>query len=226
MHYDRRRQYGRDASLGGVSLQMLNMWIKNIVLIILFATFIELLLPNNNYKKFVKVIMGLLVLQAVLQPVLDLFNNPWREAAVQGVTARAVVEKTGQITNQSTKLQGERDRLVLEQYRRELSKQVQVLAMSVAGVADVGVNISLNEQKDDKSYGAIKVITLTAKAEQTVKGPTSVEPVKRVEVSGAANKLTVGLSVDESTKEHIKKVISEFYHLRTEQVIVIDWQDH
>jgi stage III sporulation protein AF len=203
-------------------LQILNAWIKHIILIILFATFLELLLPNNNYKKFVKVIMGLLVLQAVLQPVIDVVHHLGREAKVTEVASYTIIDKPLEMTNQTAKLQTERDRLALEQYRQELTKQVQVLAGSVAGVGDVSASISLNEQKHEKGYGVIKTVTISAKADQTVKAPTNIEHIKQVEVGEVSRKTAVVPVLPDHVKAQLKKVITDFYHLSADQVIIVD----
>jgi len=203
-------------------LQILHDWIKHIILIILFATFLELLLPNSNYKKFVKVIMGLLVLQAVLQPVIDIVQHQGRESKVTEVTSHSILDKPQDITDQTAKLQVERDRLALEQYRQELTKQIQVLASSVAGVAEVSASISLNEQKREKGYGAIKTVTLSAKPSNMVKAPLNIEHIKQVEVGEVGNKKSVLSVLPDHVKTQIKKVITDFYHLGADQVIIVD----
>jgi|GEM_PF-2569757 len=49
-------------------------WIKHIVLLILLATFVDLILPNTNMKRYVKLVVGLLVILMILSPILQLFK--------------------------------------------------------------------------------------------------------------------------------------------------------
>lgn len=206
-------------------MDMLHAWIKQIILLVLFATFLELLIPSNNYKKFIKVVMGLLILLAVLQPMLDLLHKQWSENDTAGVTAR-VANHPKTFARQSTDLQSERDRIAMGQYRKELIKQIKVLAGAVEGVADVTAEVVFNEEKGDKGYGMIKKVTVYAKAGETDKGDALVAPVKTVEVGSAAPGLQAHPPLDEQKKEQIKKVITEFYHLKIEQADIKDWMNN
>ena len=50
-------------------------WLKQIVLLVLIATFIDLLLPNNRLDRYVKLVMGLLIILAMLSPVFQLLSE-------------------------------------------------------------------------------------------------------------------------------------------------------
>ncbi|MDQ0337734.1 stage III sporulation protein AF [Caldalkalibacillus uzonensis] len=49
-------------------------WIKHIVLIILIATFLDLLLPNSQMRRYIKLVVGLLIIMTILSPVLELLT--------------------------------------------------------------------------------------------------------------------------------------------------------
>jgi len=50
-------------------------YIKNIAVFILFAAFAELIMPENNFKKYISMVMGLLLITAVLKPMLLVFQK-------------------------------------------------------------------------------------------------------------------------------------------------------
>ncbi|WP_026674908.1 stage III sporulation protein AF [Alkalihalobacterium bogoriense] len=50
-------------------------WLTNIILLILLATIIELLLPNSSMQRYVKMVVGLLLLVVLLNPVLSIFSK-------------------------------------------------------------------------------------------------------------------------------------------------------
>lgn len=204
-------------------MDTLSAWIKQIILLVLFATFLELLIPSNNYKKFIKVIMGLLILVAILQPVLNLMQNQWDETSSAEVTARNIADNKEDMLHQSTEIQSERDRIALEQYRKELIKQIRVLAGAVDGVSDIKAEVSLNEGKGEKNFGMIKRITVYAKAGSAAKDETMVKSVKPVEVAPSIPSSQEYKPLDEQRQAQVKRVVAEFYHLKTEQVIVKEW---
>jgi stage III sporulation protein AF len=49
-------------------------WIKHIVLLILMATFLDLILPNSSMRKYVKLVVGFLLILLILSPVLEIFK--------------------------------------------------------------------------------------------------------------------------------------------------------
>lgn len=56
-------------------LEAFSAYIKNIAVFTLFAAFAQLIMPENNFKKYLNFIMGLLLLIAAFQPILSLFQK-------------------------------------------------------------------------------------------------------------------------------------------------------
>lgn len=55
-------------------------WLTNIILFILLATVLEMLLPNSSMQRYVKMVVGLLLLVIILNPLLSIFSkdvNDW-----------------------------------------------------------------------------------------------------------------------------------------------------
>src|SRR5690625_4274777 len=50
-------------------------WVMQIIVFILIGTIIELLLPNNTMKKYVNIVVGLLLLLILAKPILFLFST-------------------------------------------------------------------------------------------------------------------------------------------------------
>lgn len=52
-------------------------WLRSIVLIVLVATFIDLLLPNQAMQRYVRTVVSLFLLMTLLTPVFQLFQKDW-----------------------------------------------------------------------------------------------------------------------------------------------------
>lgn len=50
-------------------------WIRGIVVLIVFVTFLELLVPRSSMQNFIRVVIGLVMLVAILKPVVDLLHG-------------------------------------------------------------------------------------------------------------------------------------------------------
>ncbi|MFA9559429.1 stage III sporulation protein AF [Evansella sp. AB-rgal1] len=56
-------------------MSVITTWITNIILLILFASIFELLLPNSKMQRYVKLVVGLMLLMVMLQPLLSIFQT-------------------------------------------------------------------------------------------------------------------------------------------------------
>ncbi|CAG7612468.1 Stage III sporulation protein AF [Paenibacillus solanacearum] len=56
-------------------MEWLSGWLKTVILVILLATFVDLLLPNHTMQRYVKTVMSLFLLLTLLQPLLSLFEK-------------------------------------------------------------------------------------------------------------------------------------------------------
>ncbi|MGG1573685.1 stage III sporulation protein AF [Fictibacillus sp. NRS-1165] len=56
-------------------MNFLTDWISNIVLIILLAVIVDLLIPNSSFQKYIKMVVGLLLILAILNPILKIAGS-------------------------------------------------------------------------------------------------------------------------------------------------------
>jgi stage III sporulation protein AF len=53
----------------------LKVWIVNICTAVFFITAVEMILPDNNMKKYAKFVMGLILITVLINPLVMLLNN-------------------------------------------------------------------------------------------------------------------------------------------------------
>ncbi|MED4609729.1 stage III sporulation protein AF, partial [Paenibacillus validus] len=56
-------------------MDFLSGWLKSVVLVILIATFVDLLLPNQSMQRYVKTVISMFLLLTLLQPLLSLLRS-------------------------------------------------------------------------------------------------------------------------------------------------------
>jgi stage III sporulation protein AF len=69
-------------------------WLKTVIMVIMLATFVDLLLPSNTMQRYVKTVMSLFVLLTLLSPVLQLFQKGWDIDQLIGQAEKQQNEKT------------------------------------------------------------------------------------------------------------------------------------
>jgi len=143
-------------------VQTLYTLVRNLAVILLLATFLEMLLPNKSMRGFVQMVMGLFVISAVLAPITTFLHTPlemeipaWSATSPQDLPAIAT-EGQGQKLARDA---------VQEQYRQILINQIKALALSSDGAGGAEVDVEFEEGAGgltDQPKIALVKVTLTS----------------------------------------------------------------
>lgn len=189
-------------------MALLTDWVRNIVLVVLFASFLELLLPSSGMQRFVRVIMGLMILLTILNPVLDLLQNrPAGEIPALGGQGGPVPDN---IRSGTEELLRGRDRLTADIYKKELARHIRAVVTGIDGVADARVAVELGP--NGGKAGALGKVTVYvqpgAAADDRRTG--------RIKIGGdaAPGELRPAL------RERVVRAVCELYQLPAERVEV------
>ena len=173
--------------------------VKNVLVIIILASFLEVLLPEGRVKPFVRFAIGLFIIIAVLNPVLNaLFEqrtfeiNLW-DYQVSSEQEREILEKGNRLNQQIAASTG-------TGIKEKIEGQVSAVAMLVPGVKEVKTNASLNDQ------GGLNQLNLTVRLEES----------KQLQKGGEVNVFLGGGDAPDTEdkkqiEEKIRGVISNLY---------------
>jgi stage III sporulation protein AF len=75
-------------------MEWLSDWLKQVILIILLAAFVDLLLPNQTMQRYVKTVVSLFILMTLLTPVFELFQRGWDAEKLLAEAERLQTEST------------------------------------------------------------------------------------------------------------------------------------
>jgi stage III sporulation protein AF len=137
---------------------VLREWVRNILLLVMFAGFLELLLPSNNMKRFVQVAVGLFILATILGPMALLLNflstEPRMELPVFSWAETQEVLRAGE------ELAARQHSEVLEKYRQSLARQVESL-IKLSGQGEiVEVEVEIEEAPSEPTFGQIRSLSV------------------------------------------------------------------
>jgi len=110
-------------------IEWLREWIQNIIVIVLLATFADLLLPNSNMQKYAKMVFGLLVILTIISPVLSVFDQFSTNKFMQQLEQELNVKETNAMQMDQIKSNQEkafREKIV-QQVEQAMTEQLQVL---------------------------------------------------------------------------------------------------
>ncbi len=130
----------------------LEAWVRNIVVLILFGTLLELAIPDSAMRKTLRLVLGLIIMLALLRPVVALFQHggsvPFLPAGRANFAQNSVIE--------GRRLWGENLSLVAASYRDQLEKTAKAIAQQ-DGVKPSSVTVRLGSAQN---YGRIRYIRL------------------------------------------------------------------
>ncbi|QKG84216.1 stage III sporulation protein AF [Kroppenstedtia pulmonis] len=133
-------------------VELLGGWLKQIVILVLLATFMDLLLPNHTMERYVKLIMGLLIILAILSPVFQFL----RDDLDLSTLIAGKFEETGEETSTSVKtinqkgkdLSRKQDQLIHEQVEQDMAEAIQKDVEKEFKVEVIRSHVKTGEKKD------------------------------------------------------------------------------
>ncbi|CAM2809591.1 stage III sporulation protein AF [Paenibacillus sediminis] len=153
-------------------MSWLSEWLKEIIFIILLATFVDLILPNRSMERYVRLVLSLLILLTLLTPIIDLLTKDPETVMKQAMSAQNKLSgfssntkdvSIEQIMAQAEKLKKKDESSTLEIVSQQVASVMkdQISKAVDQPIAKVKVAILLpqpNTAKDDSQTPQIKSV--------------------------------------------------------------------
>lgn len=166
-------------------------WITQIILLIMLATILEMLLPNDSFRRYVKMVIGLVLIVALLSPVMKIFNMPVNEILEQ-INPPSTDDPIKNSLNTNKKvIDANLDSYIRKQTAVQMKNYVQEELMDQFQLSIKKVDPTINPDSTDSPVTKVSVILGQAKTSED-KSSADVEPVKEV---------TVNVSEEDETKK-------------------------
>lgn len=133
-------------------INFMNNWVKNLSLALILVSILEMILPNNKTKKYVKMIMGLYVLFCIIQPFVEnknkfdinesLYNKYIEDASVQAtqINQSSMDDRLNELYRE--KLQNDiTEKLESQGYDVEMCKINAHISEENSGIEKIKINI-------------------------------------------------------------------------------------
>ncbi len=130
-------------------MDSLRAWIKDIVLVILFANFIQILLPDNQMRNFVKVVIGFFIVAIILNPILNLVNYRFATLSIDDLLKEERPSLQSIITT-GQRLRADQMEQIGKEYKAKLRRQIEALIRLNYNLEALEVRIDLGRDNSIK----------------------------------------------------------------------------
>lgn len=128
-------------------------WLRQIVLIVMFAVIADLLLPNKEMQRYMRMVLGLAVIAAMLQPLHVLVQSGWSDR-LAGAAASEVLSGTNSDANSASVKEFE---AVVESEQTRQANQYLAQSLTSDIEAKFGVPVSSVHIQGQVGTGALRV---------------------------------------------------------------------
>jgi len=180
-------------------MDWLSDWLKNVIMVVLFAAFVDLILPGKALERYARLVLSLIILLTLLSPIIRLLTDPPEQQLAQelerqekGLPPEMQLES---ILAQADKLKDVQQSQSLEWAGSELARVMkeEIAAETGEAVQEVEVVLAATRAEGNSYTGAdIRSVDvkLNAPSEAAVseegaeeKEPIGVTPVESIEVN-------------------------------------------
>ena len=195
-------------------------WTKGIIVAVIIASIIEMILPNGNSKKYIKMVIGVYIVFNIVAPVINkVTNNSFSLESIIDVN-----KYTNQIESyevSSKKLDSNNESSIKEMYKINLEKDMKS-KLEEKGYIVNSINIEIN---NDKEYTIKSVdLKISKTGEQEEKKANTVEKIEKVNIEVSVenrienNENIENVEISEKEKNEIKEYISSTYEVNKKKI--------
>ncbi len=199
-------------------IESLSLWLQKIILLILIATFLDMLLPNSSMQRYVKLVMGLIILLSIITPIMQIFQ---KDLSTEKIAMRIMNmgSDSGQDWNElkqlGEKLMKQNDEEAMLFVKGQMETLISAKVEEQYGVTVLAVEISLQKEMDkEQAYPVLSSVQLildkdiqaTGQGENTDKNP--IEPVT-IQVGGESSRSAPLLSTSPELSAAERKLLND-----------------
>jgi stage III sporulation protein AF len=133
-------------------------WVRGLVLLVLLGGCLEMLLPMGGMKRYVRLVLGLLVMLAMVRPVLAFLGQEVKVDFAAFVPPDRGLPTLSQIMADARRFQLKNRSRAIDEVRQQLQREAAGAARSVGGVAAASASVQLQDQGGELSVEAVTVV--------------------------------------------------------------------
>lgn len=198
-------------------MELLIQWVTQIIIFLLLASIIDLIIPETTMKKYIKLVVGLILILIFLRPIFFLFTVDIEQSLEDSFNAFYEESTDHSLENlikiQKEDIQASKDAYILEQMSNQLKDIAdnQLLEQFKVEITSIDFQFS----SEEVSYESLEEVIVLVEEATTEKGVVNIIDDVQINLD---NEL-----VDQEAKqgtEQIKEMLIEIWELQDKDLTV------
>ena len=186
-------------------------WIQGIIIAVIIGTIIEMLLPDGNCKKYVKVVIGVYILFSIVSPVITKFTgNEFRVSDIYDINTYIEVSAKSSQENIENSQQNQIKQVYITNLKNDMKQKIQEKGYSVKSLT---LEISNDEQYTLKKIFA-QVSNRKNEENNEVKGANEIN----ITISNTTENIEEDISISTKEQNDLKAYLSGIYNLEEKNI--------
>lgn len=201
-------------------MEFLRGWVKDITIMFILLSVVELALPNSNMKRYINMVIGFMIIVVIISPFIRLINSNFN---VEREIFKSMIDEVKFQYEEDFELQDLQRSQIKETYLNKLKESVKE---SINGVLDYEVNdVKISIYEDEKNYGNIKDIEIVMKPRDgdNTHDEDTIKTIKIEEIR--INDLHKEVEEDDlkpfENDDKIKDILNEKYNIPKENIKIL-----
>lgn len=198
--------YGREERMNWISG-----WIQGIIIAVIIGTIIEMLLPDGNCKKYVKVVIGVYILFSIVSPVITkVTGNEFRVSDIYDINTYIEVSAKSSQENIENSQQNQIKQVYITNLKNDMKQKIQEKGYSVKSLT--------LEISNDEQYTLKKIFAQVSKRKNEenneVKGVNEIN----ITVGNTTESQEEDISISTKEQNDLKAYLSGIYNLEEKNI--------
>ena len=186
-------------------------WIQGIIIAVIIGTIIEMLLPDGNCKKYVKVVIGVYILFSIVSPVITkVTGNEFRVSDIYDINTYIEVSTKSSQENIENSQQNQIKQVYITNLKNDMKQKIQEKGYSVKSLT--------LEISNDEQYTLKKIFAQVSKRKNEenneVKGVNEIN----ITISNTTENIEGDISISTKEQNDLKAYLCGIYNLEEKNI--------
>ena len=186
-------------------------WIQGIIIAVIIGTIIEMLLPDGNCKKYVKVVIGVYILFSIVSPVITkVTGNEFRVSDIYDINTYIEVSAKSSQENIENNQQNQIKQVYITNLKNDMKQKIQEKGYSVKSLT--------LEISNDEQYTLKKIFAQVSKRKNEENNEVKDVNEINITISNTTENIEEDISISTKEQNDLKAYLSGIYNLEEKNI--------